>query len=126
TLYHRSINASAFIPRLLIHSSRGLVAGTIISGLALAGRMRGKEEIEWQDRSWRLIENKGQSELDYWIIDGGFLGAVAGVVAARKGMVPTLAGRITTVGLGGAGVGAMSGTAGYMGWRLGVRGAKFD
>lgn len=34
-------------------------------GLGIAatmGRMWGREEIEWQERSWRLLANKGQVE----------------------------------------------------------------
>lgn len=33
---------------------------------ALVARMHGKEHIEWADRSWRLLENKGQVEVDDW------------------------------------------------------------
>ena len=88
--------------------------------------MRGKEDIEWKDRAWRLIENKGQSQLDFWIVDGGVLGAVAAVVAARRGMIPGTAGKMGTLTLGGAGVGVTVGTVDYMVWRYGIRGGKFD
>jgi hypothetical protein len=68
--------------------------------------MRGREEIEWQDRSWRLLENKGEVQTDWETIVGTGAGAVAGVVAARRGIVPVSAG---TAALGGAGVGLGSG-----------------
>ena len=34
--------------------------GVGLLGLAMVGRMWGREKIEWQDRSWRLLENRGQ------------------------------------------------------------------
>lgn len=129
TLYRQERTLSAFVPRLILHSSRGIAAGVLLSGLALAGRMRGRENIEWKDRAWRLIENKGQSQLDFWIIDGGVLGAVAAIMAARRGMLPgmtKMAGRMGTVALGGAGVGVTVGTADYMVWRYGIKGGKFE
>ena len=126
TLYHQERTLSAFAPRLIVHSARGIAAGVLLSGLALAGRMRGKEDIEWKDRAWRLIENKGQSQLDFWIVDGGVLGAVATVVAAKRGIIPGMAGKMGTLALGGAGVGMTVGTIDYMVWRYGIRGGRFD
>ncbi|CAH0029296.1 unnamed protein product [Clonostachys rhizophaga] len=66
--------------------------------------MYGREEIEWRDRSWRLLENEGQLETDDWT----YAGMVAGpaVLAATKG-------------------GALGGMLGYMTWRYGINGGKF-
>lgn len=87
--------------------------------------MQGREEIEWQDRSWRLLESKGQVECDWWILDGAVVGAVAGVLAARKGRIPVGTG-MGKAALGGTGIGVSSGVLGYMGWRYGIRGGKFE
>ncbi|KAF3483686.1 uncharacterized protein GIQ15_03010 [Arthroderma uncinatum] len=63
--------------RLLVHASHGGVAGFVVSGVMLTARMWGKEDIEWQDRSWRLLENKGQCEADTWIAGGGLIGGLS-------------------------------------------------
>lgn len=49
----------------------------------LTGRMWGLQEIEWQDRSWRLLENKGQVMHDKYCDWGAGLGALTTVVANR-------------------------------------------
>lgn len=66
-------------------------------------RMWGREQIEWQDRSWRLLENRGQVECDVFSSVGAVVGA--GVVAGHgwRGMV------------GGAGWRGMVGGAGLGG-----------
>jgi len=80
--------------------------------------MWGREEIEWKDRSWRLLENKGQVECDDWTYPAMLLG---GATAAAKWN-----------GLGwrgaaaGVGMGSVLGMMGYMGWRYGVKGGKFE
>jgi len=77
-----------------------------------------REEIEWKDRSWRLLENKGQVECDDWTYPAMLLG---GATAAAKWN-----------GLGwrgvaaGVGMGSVLGMMGYMGWRHGVKGGKFE
>lgn len=70
------------------------------------GRMRGRSEVEWQDRSWRLLENKGEVDTDWETIGATGVGALAGVVAARRGIVRLSAERAA---LGGAGLGLGSG-----------------
>jgi len=117
TLYYGPRTLSGFGGRLLRHSARGIVFGTVFSGLALAGRMWGREEVEWQDRSWRLLENQGQMEVDNWLLAGSGIGAAAVLLTTKGGVLSKL--------LGGAGVGMTAGTVGYMGWRYGVNGGKF-
>lgn len=90
----------------------GTVVGTSLLALALAGRMHGREEIEWKDRSWRLLENKGQVEVDSWSVPGALAGGLI-VGGGWRGR------------LGGAGLGSLLGVAGYMGWRYGVKKGKW-
>lgn len=80
--------------------------------------MRGKEPIEWQDRSWRLLYNKGQVECDDWtyagMVTGGATAALKGSHLGWRGVA------------GGVGAGSVVGMLGYMGWRYGVKGGKFE
>jgi hypothetical protein len=69
---------------LVISSSRGLVAIPAVTGVLLVGRMRGRDDIEWRDRSWRLLSNKGQVELDNWVLGDAAGGAIVGFVAGRS------------------------------------------
>ena len=75
------------------------------------GRMRGREDIEWKDRSWRLLENEGEVVTDWWVLGGGVAGAVGGLVRARRGVLPVTRG---TAVVGGAGLGAAGAGVGYM------------
>ncbi|KAL2817996.1 hypothetical protein BDW59DRAFT_152339 [Aspergillus cavernicola] len=61
-------------------AATGAPIGTGLMGLALLGRMWGREEIEWKDRSWGLMHNQGQVEIDDWSQVGGVVGSVAGVL----------------------------------------------
>ncbi|KAK8135899.1 hypothetical protein PG984_003839 [Apiospora sp. TS-2023a] len=54
-----------------------------IVGLGTVARMWGREEIEWQDRSWRLLEHQGQLETDDWTY-GGMVAAAAAVGGAGR------------------------------------------
>jgi fermentation-respiration switch protein FrsA (DUF1100 family) len=82
------------------------------------GRMRGREDVEWQDRSWRLLENEGEKRTDWWTLGGTSAGAIAGLLAARQGRISVPVGRAF---LGGAGVGMNTGIAymiySYAAWR---------
>jgi hypothetical protein len=78
--------------------------------------MRGREEIEWQDRSWRLLENEGQLETDDWTVVGAGAGAILGANVAGLGWRGPV---------GGMGLGTVGGMLGYMAWRYGVNGGKF-
>lgn len=105
--------------RVLLSSSTGSLWGLGLTALATAGRMYGREEIEWKDRSWRLLENKGQLEMDDWTYVG--MGA-ATMAALGTGQVRTLRWRavVGSLGLGGA-----LGMVGSMVWRMGVNRGRF-
>lgn len=84
--------------------------------------MWGRDEIEWKDRSWRLLANEGQVQCDDFSVAGTAVGALAiavreqGLKQAGKGM------RV----LGGAAAGNLVGVVGYMAWRYGVKGEKME
>jgi len=105
---------SAPLPMAMLRSAGvGTVVGTSLLTLGLVGQMWGREEIEWRDRSWRLLENKGQMEVDTW----SMLGTVAGGLLGRGGWRERL---------GGAGLGSLTGVMGYLGWRYGVKKGKWE
>lgn len=97
---------STILASTLKISGRSLVLGTVAGAAMVWGRMRGKEEIEWQDRAWRILENKGEVQTDWVTLGGAGTGAVAGLVAARRGAIPASAGNAL---LGGAGLGMATG-----------------
>ncbi|KAG6236642.1 hypothetical protein E4U25_003496 [Claviceps purpurea] len=111
------------LPRVLLASSTGSILGVGLMALALGGRMYGRDRIEWHDRSWRLLENKGQMEMDDWTYIGMGLGGVGGAVVSGAAAVRSL-GRSRAV-LGGMGVGGALGMLGEVGWRVGLKGGKF-
>lgn len=82
--------------------------------------MYGRELIEWQDRSWRLLENRGQVEMDDWT----YIGMGAGVVAALG--TGSLKGLGVRGVLGAMGAGSVVGGLGWVGWRVGINGGKFE
>lgn len=87
--------------------------------------MWGREEIEWQDRAWRLLENEGQMGVDVGSV-GGMVGGlvVLGVGALRGRGVRGWGGRLGVRGVVGAmGVGSLGGVGAWMGYRsLNTRG----
>lgn len=107
------------LPYLVRSTGTGAVVGTGFLAVALVARMWGREEIEWRDRSWRLLENKGQIEVDTW----GAAGMAAGgaLLIATKG----LRGVGWKMGIGSLGMNGTAGVIGYMIWRHGVKGGKW-
>lgn len=124
----RSASTAPFATRLLTASAKGSIWALAITGLGLAGRMYGREMIEWQDRSWRLLENKGQVETDDWTYGGMGVATAAALIsmARSKGGARPAVAMIGWKGVfGAAGLGSVGGMLGYMGWRYGVNGGKF-
>jgi len=112
---HRT--TTALIPSLLRSTGVGGAIGVACMAVAVPARMWGREEIEWQDRSWRLLENKGQVECDAFSAVGAVAGA--GEVAWRKGFGWRAL-------MGGAGLGGLVGVVGYMGWRYGYKRGEWE
>lgn len=126
TYRHYSPRASTAIPRpslspnLIRSTGVGGVAGIALMVFGLEARMWGRERIEWEDRSWRLLENKGQVECDTFSAEGAVVGA--GLVAWKQGLRAS-GWRMLA---GGAGVGGLVGVLGYMGWRYGVKRGQWE
>jgi len=115
-----SLSATPYIIRILKGSATGtLTAGAICFGVTLA-RMNGQDDYGWRDRSWRLLENKYQCELDDFSVASAAVGGVFGARVVRGGAEPVWRGAV-----GGAGLGTLAGVVIYMGWRHGVNGGKF-
>ncbi|KAH6666806.1 hypothetical protein B0J14DRAFT_490548 [Halenospora varia] len=112
-----SLTPTTYASTLLRAGGTGGMVGVGLGIAATTGRMWGREEIEWQERSWRLLANRGQVECDDWTYSGMVGGAVAG--GMRKGALPAWRRMV-----GGAGLGSVVGMVGYMGWRYGVNGGR--
>jgi hypothetical protein len=82
--------------------------GTALLAAGTMARMWGRETIEWQDRSWRLLGSKGQVECDDWTYSGM---AGSAVVLATKGIKLGWRGAVGMIGPG-----SLVGMMGYMGW----------
>lgn len=113
----QTVVSPAIAPSLLRSAGVGAVWGTGFLAVGLVARMWGREKVEWQDRSWRLLANEGQVECDDWSIGGSVVGGLG--VLARDG----LRGGAVRV-LGGFSLGNLAGVAGYMAWRYGMHGGK--
>lgn len=108
-VFQRSSLKPAFSTALLRGAGRGGLIATALLAVGLPLRMRGKAEIEWQDRAWRLMENKGQVSTDRWSGAGALAG---GVYAVGMGLLP-----LPLAALGAVGVGSFAGCLGSMGYR---------
>lgn len=116
--FRKSAKPPLFSAASLATTGRWAVATTVLMAPVTIGQMWGREEIEWQDRSWRLLESKGQMEVDDWSLVGTVVGLAAGWRAPSGNVGVWRA-------AGGAGVGSMIGVGGYMVWRHGVHGGKW-
>ena len=79
TAYHllrlrRTVAPPSFYVTLVRSCGVGATIFTSASAVGLVARMWNREEIEWKDRAWRLLENKGQVEVDDWGVGGMALG----------------------------------------------------
>ena len=75
---------SAILPNETILASTlrstgvGALTGTALMIPAVYMRMYGREEIEWKDRSWRLLESESQKAVDDFSGIGTVVGALFG------------------------------------------------
>ncbi|KAJ5487141.1 hypothetical protein N7530_001441 [Penicillium desertorum] len=104
--------AGSKAPGIIRATGVGSAMGAGILAVALCLRMSGRTEIEWKDRSWRLLESKSQLLVDDWCLSGAALGAI--YVTLRRPMSETMGWRRVA---GGAGIGSLSGCLGYLGWK---------
>lgn len=100
--------------RLLFSAAVGSLGCTALTAVAMIVRMWGRERIEWQDRSWRILANKTQNREDDWSLGGLILGAVGvGIMTRRPGGVA--AGLSTWRAMvGGAAAGSVLATVGHV------------
>lgn len=95
----------------LAQTGYGALVGTVLMIPGLPFYMYNKTDIEWKDRSWRLLENEGQKEVDDW----SSVGFVGGALAALRSPAVRQAGRVSLVRIaGGAALGDLLGVTGYM------------
>lgn len=87
----------------------GSAIGTGALAVGLVMRMAGRSEIEWRDRSWRLMENQGQLAVDDWSLGGAVLALTQAFLRKKKSED---LGRWKTV-VGRAGIGSSVGMVGY-------------
>lgn len=99
--------------------ARSSLIGAGATMLLLTGRMWGAEDVEWQDRSWRLLENEGQVMHDLYADVGAGVGAASGAVSGVASRLP--ASVMAREVVGRAGLGAVVGFVGcevVRGYRL--------
>ncbi|KAK1687880.1 hypothetical protein BDP55DRAFT_71333 [Colletotrichum godetiae] len=114
---------SSGLHTFLRKSGTASAIGLGFTGVTMLARMYGREDIEWRDRAWRLMESRSQLEVDDWTYSGAAAG-VASLGIARAAGVKGSALGVRAVG-GAAGLGSLAGTVGYMVWRYGVHGGKY-
>ncbi|KAL8927231.1 MAG: hypothetical protein Q9208_002407 [Pyrenodesmia sp. 3 TL-2023] len=100
--------------RLLSSAAIGSLSGTALLAVGTTGRMWGREEIEWKDRSWRLLGNQGQNHEDEWSFGGAVLGAVGMGIMARRGGGSAVGVPMWKAIVGGAAGGSVLGTVGHV------------
>lgn len=99
-------------------SSAAVVTG--IDAVGLVAEMWRREEVEWRYRSWRLLEDKEQLEMDQWSAAG--VGATA-IILATSGYAKALGWRGQ---VGSCGMGAAAGLFAHAVWRYGMKGEQFN
>ena len=104
--YRKAVPAAQVGTAFLRSAGVGGAIGLGLLSVALPLKMRNAQKIEFQDRSWRLLANKHQEQVDDWSLVGSVVG-VAGVTAtaARPIGWRTLMGGLAGGSL--AGVGAL-------------------
>ena len=112
---------SAIGPNILRSTGSAGLVGVGLLTVGLEARMWGRSELEWKERGWRLLRNKGQNEWDVWSVSG-MVGGLGALGAVNQGF----AGLGWRAVLGGMGLGGWGGILGYMGWTYARGGRKRD
>ncbi|KAK1491947.1 hypothetical protein CCUS01_14173 [Colletotrichum cuscutae] len=118
-----ALRSAGGLRTLLRRSGTASAVGLGLTGVATVARMYGREDIEWRDRAWRLMESRSQLEVDDWTYGGAAAGVAALGIARAAGMKGSALG--VRVVAGAAGLGSLAGTVGYMVWRYGLHGGKY-
>ncbi|KAF0709602.1 Aste57867_5827 [Aphanomyces stellatus] len=95
--------ALPIVPRVLRNNFRAVTLGLFLGPFMTYGRMRGMDVVEWKDRSWRLLQNPGQNNVDIALTAGSVVCGLAAVV----GMKAPQAAAVRF--LGGVGIGSFAG-----------------
>ena len=111
-LWRNSAPAYTISRTILSSTGIGAVFSTAMMAVILPLHMRGREEIEWKDRSWRLLENKGQVSVDNWGLAGSNAGAAI-IIATWK--PSKMLGRRPF--WGAVGLGNVAAIVGYLVWK---------
>lgn len=109
-----SIVSLPWTTRLLSSAAIGSLSGTAFLAIGMTARMWGRDEIEWQDRSWRILANRGQNEEDGWSAGGIILGTLGMGIMARRGAGLTAGLPMWKSMVGGAAGGSILGTVGHV------------
>ncbi|KAI9730104.1 MAG: hypothetical protein M1834_006096 [Cirrosporium novae-zelandiae] len=88
---YKPTSAQSLLPKPTILcrvAGQSALIGTGLLTLGLVGRMFGREDYEWRERSWRLLENKGQMRMDDYAVGGMAVGGVGALLGknALKGL----------------------------------------
>ncbi|KAI4213286.1 MAG: hypothetical protein LQ351_004027 [Letrouitia transgressa] len=113
-LFSRPPHASPLALRVATSAGTGSVIGTALLAVGLTARMWEREEVEWQDRSWRLLSNGGQNRTDDWSMMGAGFGALGGAVARMQNWQGFGRLWLMRAGLGGAAMGSALGVLGHV------------
>ncbi|KAK5942645.1 hypothetical protein PMZ80_005210 [Knufia obscura] len=107
----RKSAASTIIPTTVRSAGVGGAIGGLAMAVMVPGYMSGKEHVEWQDRSWRLLNNQGQVAVDNWSLAGVLFGITSPLFVTQFRSSDMLSWRML---VGRAGVGSLAGVAGCM------------
>jgi hypothetical protein len=115
------LHSETILASTLRSTGVGALTGTALMVPAVYMRMYGREEIDWKDRSWRLLESKSQKAVD----DCSGIGTAVGALFGARQIVSHQSTRteVFTVA-GGAGVGSIAGVVIYLGWWYGLKGGE--